>query len=153
MAEGRPERLSRSERSLLARLNNIVTVTDVMAVMMVLATVLSAFATWRAAKISNLLFLVSQRPYIGVERVVMEAAVRGGARVMVDYRNFGQVPAIDTEVTEEVIVSGKPVGQSDERGRVVRAGIISPSVPNHLYCYVEDAGLSARCWTGPHRCP
>jgi hypothetical protein len=140
MAEGQQpqQRLSKTERSLLGRVNNIVAITDVMAIMMVGATALSAYATWRSAKISNLLFLVSERPYIGVERVVLERPDHGGARILLDYRNFGRVPAIDTVMTAEVMVDGKLVGKSDERGRIVRAGVISPEVPNHLYSYIGE---------------
>ncbi|MFI5352022.1 MAG: hypothetical protein ACHQZS_03590 [Candidatus Binatales bacterium] len=140
MAEGKgPEQhFSKAERSLLGRLSNLVAVTDVMAIMMVLATVLSAYATWRASRISSLLFLVSERPYIGVERLALERPDHGGARLVIDYRNFGHVQATETVLTAQVMVDGKEVGESDERGRIVRAGIISPQVPNHLYSYFAD---------------
>jgi hypothetical protein len=135
--EGRgntPRRLTGAERSLLSRLNRAVRTADLMAVLMVLATAMSAFATWRSARISNLIFLVAERPYIGVERVSLEHLQRGGARIVIDYRNFGHIPAADTSVSAAIITDDEPAaGQAGSD-----AGVISPAVEHHLYSYLSE---------------
>jgi hypothetical protein len=42
-------------------------VTDLIALMMVFATVLSAYATWKTQQVTKQILLISQRPYIGTE--------------------------------------------------------------------------------------
>ena len=142
-SEKEQARFRKAERSLLSRLNNIVRMTDLMAFLMVAATAMSAYATWRSAKISNLLFLVAERPYIGVEHVDIERPDNGAARIVIEYRNFGHIPAVATVVSGRVTLDGKPAGDGDARGRTVNAGIISPGVAHHLYSYLSDDAYHA----------
>lgn len=52
-------------RNLLKRIASALEVTDLIALMMVLATGLSAYATWKTAQVTSEILLTSQRPYIG----------------------------------------------------------------------------------------
>jgi hypothetical protein len=44
---------------------------DFLAVMMVLSTTFSAFATWRTARIADSIYLAAERAYFGVERIIL----------------------------------------------------------------------------------
>ena len=65
------EALSRSERR---RLGQILGVAEIMTALMVLATILSAVATWRTASIANAIYMASERPYFGVESVRLDSS-------------------------------------------------------------------------------
>src|SRR5277367_4372790 len=64
--------VSPGERWAFRRLTQILRFTDFMTLMMVVATGFSAFATWRTAQVTNLLFSVAERPYMGVEQVTID---------------------------------------------------------------------------------
>ncbi len=77
-----------------------------MALLMVAATAFSAFATWRTAQVTNLLFSIAERPYIGVQRTTFDSIGADAARVTIDFRNFGQVSATDGVATIRLLVDG-----------------------------------------------
>ena len=85
---------SRGERKVVQRLSDVLRFTDFMTAMMVVATIFSAFATWRTARVTDLLFTIAERPYIGVERVAVDSVDAEFARLMIDCRNFGQAGGI-----------------------------------------------------------
>jgi hypothetical protein len=128
--------LSRRERSLLREMTEFLGFADLMAVLMVAATAFSGYATWRTAGIAQALYRASERPYIGVQRVWMDHSATHGVRVAVEYRNYGHVPAENTDVVERVFVDGHPVPSAQ---RELAAGIISPSVPHFLRVHLDDA--------------
>ena len=68
-ADQHDRELLRAERSILARLADAVKLADFMAILMVLATFFSAYATWRTAKLTSTIFAVADRPFIGVQQV------------------------------------------------------------------------------------
>jgi hypothetical protein len=122
--------LTRGERSLIRRFSEVLQFADFMAVLMVAATVFSAFATWRTAQVTNLLFSIAERPYIGIQRTTFDSIGSDAARLTIDFRNFGQVSASDGVATIRLLVDGTPL----ERGTAatVNVGMVSPTVP-HLY--------------------
>jgi hypothetical protein len=122
--------LTRGERSLIRRFSEVLRFADFMAVLMVAATAFSAFATWRTAQVTNLLFSIAERPYIGIERMTFDSIGSDAARLTIDFRNFGQVSATDGVATIRLLVDGTPL----ERGTAatVNVGMVSPTVP-HLY--------------------
>jgi hypothetical protein len=65
--------LTVTERSLVRRLSRALRFADLMALLMVAATGLSAFATWRTAEMTNRIFAVAERPYVGIQHVSLEA--------------------------------------------------------------------------------
>src|SRR6266849_6901308 len=136
--------LTRGERSLIRRFSEALRFADFMALLMVAATAFSAFATWRTAQVTNLLFSIAERPYIGVQRTTFDSIGADAARVTIDFRNFGQVSATDGVATIRLLVDGTPL----ERGTAatINVGMVSPTVP-HLYSsyipadiYLENSG-------------
>src|SRR5712672_516382 len=107
------ERDNRGE--LLRALRSIVSaleVTDLIALMMVLATVLSAYATWKIQQVTTQILLISQRPYIGTES--MNLINDTSPRVLIDLRNFGTVQAEDTVVSVVLRINGKVLPRESE---------------------------------------
>jgi hypothetical protein len=126
--------LTRGERSLIRRFSEVLQFADFMALLMVAATAFSAFATWRTAQVTNLLFSIAECPYIGVERVAFDSIASDAARLTIDFRNFGQVSAIDGVATIRELVDGKPL----ERGAVatINVGMVSPTVPHLNFRFI-----------------
>jgi hypothetical protein len=124
------------ERTIARRLSNVLRFNDFMTFMMVLATAFSAYATWRTAYVTNLLFAIAERPYIGVEQVTIDSLDASFARVVVDCRNFGSVAANDGVARIGVIADGKPVLSETAAADTVNVGIVSPTVPHRIFRYV-----------------
>jgi hypothetical protein len=132
-AERRDREIIRSERSLLARLAQALKLADFMAILMVLATFFSAYATWRTAMVTSTIFAVADRPFIGVQQIALEGTDTPHPRIMVNYKNFGSIPALDTIVSVHAVVDGQPVRSVEEGMSEMDAGIVSPTVPHFFY--------------------
>ena len=136
-AERREREIIRSERSMLARLSQAVKLADFMAILMVLATFFSAYATWRTALVTSTIFAVSDRPFIGVQQVSFMGSDAQHPMIAVNFRNFGSIPALDTIVSAHAVVDGKvvrpPAGTMSEIG----AGIVSPNVPHDFFVFIS----------------
>ena len=78
-------------RKLLSTIASTLQITDLIALMMVFVTALSAYATWKTAQVTNQILLTAQRPYIGVESVNLIDST--SPKVVVDLGNFGSVQA------------------------------------------------------------
>jgi hypothetical protein len=131
-----PAEVSPGERWAFRRLTQILRFTDFMTLMMVVATGFSAFATWRTAQVTNLLFSVAERPYMGVEQVTVDGTDGQFARVVVDCRNFGQVQATGGVAQIGVTVDGKPLPQTSRVSEIQNIGIVSPTVPHRIFHFV-----------------
>ena len=128
--------IARDERTVVRRLSKVLRFNDFMTVMMVIATIFSAFATWRTAQVTNLLFAIAERPYIGVERVTVDSIDADFARVMVDCRNFGNVSANDGVARIDVIMDGKILSGTMAEADTQNLGIVSPTVPHRIFRFV-----------------
>jgi len=126
--------LTRGERSLIRRFSEVLQFADFMAVLMVAATAFSAFATWRPAQVTHLLFSIAERPYIGIERMTFDSIGSDAARLTIDFRNFGQVSATDGVATITELIDDTPL----ERGIAakINVGMVSPTVPHLYFSYV-----------------
>ncbi|MGH7916504.1 MAG: hypothetical protein ACREQE_03470 [Candidatus Binataceae bacterium] len=133
--------LTRGERSLLRRFSEALKFADFMAVAMVLATAFSAFATWRTASVTNLLFSVSERPYVGLRRVSFDSVNDKDARVAIDLRNFGQIAASDGVVIVRLLIDGKPMMHGP--ATTVNVGMLSPTVPQMIFRLVPASAYRA----------
>ena len=140
--------LTRGERSLIRRFSEVLQFADFMALLMVAATAFSAFATWRTAQVTNLLFSIAERPYIGVQRTTFDSIGSDAARLTIDFRNFGQVSATDGVATIRLLVDGTPL----ERGTAAttNVGMVSPTVP-HLYSSYVPADIYRKILDGKAR--
>jgi hypothetical protein len=132
-AERRDHEITRTERSILARLAQAIRLGDFMAVLMVLATFFSAYATWRTATVTSTIFAVSDRPFLGVEHIGFQATDTEHPAIQVNFKNFGSIPALDTIVSVHAVVDGKVAKPAPGDLSARNAGIISPTVPHYFY--------------------
>ncbi|HKN01094.1 MAG TPA: hypothetical protein VJX23_11305 [Candidatus Binataceae bacterium] len=128
------ERERRRELVEERRVSRAIGFADFMAILMVLATGFSAYATWRTATVTSLVFATADRPFIGVAKVNFEATDSPNPFISVDFRNFGRIPAVDALVSVNARVDGKvapdPIpAQMD----VSETGSIPPDIDHFIY--------------------
>lgn len=129
-AERREREILRTERSLLGRLAQAVKLADFMAVLMVLATFFSAYATWRTARVTSAIFAVSDRPFLGVQQVAFAETDSQHPRIVVEFRNYGSIQALSAIVGARAVIDGKAVKDPEYPMTETDAGILSPNVPH-----------------------
>ena len=134
--ERRDREIIRTERSLLARIAQAVKLADFMAVLMVLATFFSAYATWRTALVTSTIFAVSDRPFLGVQQLAFQGTDTRNPAIVVSFKNFGSIPALDAIVGARALVDGKMVKTPADRMSETEPGILSPNVPHFLYVFI-----------------
>ena len=135
--EGKAQlRIEAQEREILRTERRILSVADFMALMMVAATAFTAFATWRTEKVSELIFAISDRPFIGVQKVSFERTETEEPAIVVDFRNFGPIPADDAIVTVTPLLDGKPIPPRDGEMPDNNQGVVSPGVPHFFYVFL-----------------
>jgi hypothetical protein len=139
------QRLEHTERELIrrqriqfSRVTKFIRLADFMAILMVLATAFTAFATWRTAQVTSMIFAVTDRPFIGVQTVKFEAQESSAPIVVVDFRNFGHIPATDAIVNVDALIDGKAVKQDGDEMSSVDQGVVSPGVPHFFYTFVSS---------------
>jgi hypothetical protein len=127
---------TRGERTIVQRLFEVLRFTDFMTAMMVVATIFSAYATWRTARVTDLLFSIAERPYIGAARVAVDSIDAEFARLIIDCRNFGQVSATDGVARVSVFIDGKLLPRAIGGPAIENIGIVSPTVPHPIFRFV-----------------
>jgi len=125
----------RRERLRVAKYIQEIRFADFMAILMVAATAFSGYAAWKNAQVTSEIFLIADRPYLGVESVKFESSSNEPA-IVVDYRNFGTVSAAGSIVRVVTLVGGKPVKPIDGELSSVEQGIVSPGVPHFFYSFI-----------------
>ena len=136
-AERREKEIVKREGFQLAKLTQALKLADFMAILMVFATICSAYATWRTAEVTSLIFAVAYRPILGVEKVDFDAVDSAMPAIKVDYRNFSQIAARDAHMEVNAVVDGNAVMPPEGTTAAVEAGILSPSVPHFFYAYIR----------------
>lgn len=132
-AERREREILRTERSLLGRLAQAVKLADFMAVLMVLATFFSAYATWRTARVTSAIFAVSDRPFLGVQQVAFAQTDTQHPRIAVEFRNYGSIQALNAIVGARALIDGRTVKDPEYPMTETDAGILSPNVPHTFH--------------------
>jgi hypothetical protein len=122
-------------RHLLRKIASALEVTDLIALMMVFVTALSAYSTWKTAQVTKEILLTSQRPYIGTESV--KFASEANPTIVADVRNFGTVHAEDAVISIALDVNGKALSGDSEPQRQEAPIVLSPAVPHHLYRHMS----------------
>ncbi len=135
--ERHKRRMEAQGREILRTERRILTVADFMALMMVAATAFTALATWRTYKVSELIFAISDRPFLGVAKVSFERADTPQPAIVVDFRNFGPIPAEDAIVAVTALLDGKPIKPNDDEMTVGNQGVVSPQVPHYFYFFLN----------------
>ena len=103
---------------------------------MVLATFFSAYATWRTALVTSTIFAVSDRPFLGVQQLAFQGTDTRNPAIVVSFKNFGSIPALDAIVGARALVDGKVVKTPADRMSETEPGILSPNVPHSLYVFI-----------------
>lgn len=134
--DNRGRRIEAQAREILRTERRILSVADFMALLMVAATAFTAFATWRTEKVSELIFAIADRPFIGVQKVSFERTDTEHPAIVVDFRNFGPIPADDAIVTVIPLLDGKPIPAHDDEMSVSNQGVVSPGVPHFFYLFL-----------------
>jgi hypothetical protein len=129
-------RIEAQEREILRTERRILSIADLMALLMVAATAFSAFATWRTEQVSELIFAISDRPFIGVEKVSFDRTDTEQPAIVVDFRNFGPIPADDAILKVMPLLDGKPIPPRDGEMTDSNQGVISPGVPHFFYAFL-----------------
>lgn len=122
--------------SLLKTIRSTLEVADLMALLMVLATTFSAYATWKTAQVTNEILLTSQRPYIGTESVKFADGESSRPRVMADLRNFGSVQAENATISIGLSADGKALADNSGSLPEWASVVLSPSVPHSFYRHI-----------------
>jgi hypothetical protein len=122
-------------RNLLKRIATALEITDLIALMMVVVTGLSAYATWKTAQVTNQILLTSQRPYIGVESVNL--VDEANPRVVVDLGNFGSVQAEDATISIVLEIAGKALSGDSESQLQNAPIVLSLAVPHRFYRHLS----------------
>ncbi len=123
----RERELLRSTRRQLRGVTRVLRFADLMALLMVAATAFSGWAAWRTARVTALIFSTSERPFLGVERVSLESSDTGHPAIVVQFRNFGRVPAADAIVGVHALLDGKLVQPPHHRDW---RRVLAPRVPD-----------------------
>jgi hypothetical protein len=131
----RQEQLTPAEKSLMQRLTEVLRFADFMALLMVAATAFSAYAAWRTAQVTSHIFALEERPFIGIEGVTFEQGDTSNPRAVVEYRNFGKIPASGAIIAVVALADGKRIGDMPNEMSSILAGVLSPGVPHFFYTY------------------
>jgi hypothetical protein len=129
------EQLTPAEKSLMRRLTEVLRFADFMALLMVAATAFSAYAAWRTAQVTSHIFALEERPFIGIQGVTFEQGDTPNPRAVVEYRNFGKIPASGAIIAVVALADGKRVADSPNEMSSISAGVLSPGVPHFFYTY------------------
>jgi len=133
----RERRLQAERREFLRTERRILTTADVMALLMVAATAMTAFATWRTYRISDLVLQISERPFLGVQQVAFERTNTAEPVIVVDFRNFGPIPAEATTITVTASLDGKQIPPRNGEMTDINQGVVSPGVPHFFYVFLQ----------------
>jgi hypothetical protein len=129
------EQLTPAEKSMMRRLTEVLQFADFMALLMVAATAFSAYAAWRTAQVTSRIFAFEERPFVGIENVTFEQGDTSNPRAVVQYRNFGKIPASGSIITVTALAGGKRVVDTPSEMSSMSPGVLSPGVPHFFYTY------------------
>src|SRR5512146_1998825 len=130
------DQLTPAEKSLVRRLTGVLRFADFMALLMVAATAFSAYAAWRTAQVTSRIFALQERPFVGIQAVTFEQGDTANPRAVVEYRNFGKIPASAAIVTVIARADGKRITSTPNEMSSISAGVLSPGVPHFFYSYL-----------------
>ena len=130
-------RIEAERREFLRAERRFLTAADVMALLMVAATAMTAFATWRTYRISDLVLQVVERPFLGVQQVTFERTNTAQPLIVVDFRNFGTIPTDATSITVTAMLDGKQIPPREGEMTDNNQGVVAPGVPHFFYVFLE----------------
>jgi hypothetical protein len=120
-------------------------------VLMAVATAFSALASWRMARVATDIFQASERPYVGVESIRLDANNPSGPTSWVVFKNFGSVPADRTVIDVSTSIDGHLVtGGLGEQHVVMSLGVLTPET-TYLFGALFPRNYASAVVTGKSR--
>ncbi|HLI79380.1 MAG TPA: hypothetical protein VKV03_05325 [Candidatus Binataceae bacterium] len=80
---------------------------------------------------------VAERPFLGVQQLTFERTDTAHPLIVVDFRNFGTIPAEATSVTVTAMLDGKQIPARDGEMTDNNQGVVSPGVPQFFYVFLQ----------------
>ncbi|MGH7814818.1 MAG: hypothetical protein ACREQI_12540 [Candidatus Binataceae bacterium] len=140
--------IDRANQQLRGFENYMSTMMLVATCMMAVATGLSAWATWRYEKVTERIFTVSDRPYIGVQKISLALDDPKLPYASIDYTNFGTVPSEESTIQAWASVDGRVVSFDPLHrglGQKIKLdlGALSPHTPHLFAAYFPEQYVDA----------
>ena len=137
--EATPRQVLRVDRSL----RRLIGTQEFLTILMVIAALSSAVATWKATKIISR----GERPILGVESINLTQDKASRPYVAINYRNYGGEQARESVLEAWVAIDGQlasfdPLKPDDRKVRL-QLGILSPMVPHLIAAYFKPEALRA----------
>lgn len=134
----------RAERSLLMRVLGVLRLQDLMTALMVIATILSAVATWRSTQIAHQILRSAYRPYVGVRELILDSSNPERLVVRIEVLNFGSIPAENMVLNVSKTIDSKPVPAVEGVPDIsLPIGVLTPSTPDYFYSFFPSRYLRA----------
>ncbi len=112
-------------------------------VLMAIGTSFSAWTSWRVAQLTADFDATSNRPYLGVASLKMDATDPTRPASWIEFRNFGNLPAEQTAIGVSTRIDGHTVADALGLGHVVLSlGVLSPGTPFDFGAFFPPQYLS-----------
>jgi hypothetical protein len=132
------------KRSLLMRILGVLRLQDLMTLMMVAATVLSAVATWRSTQIAHQILRSAYRPYVGVREMKLDSSNPERLVVRIEILNFGSIPAENMVLNVSKTIDGRPFSDLGSVPDIaLPIGVLTPSTPDYYNSFLPGGYLGA----------
>lgn len=129
----------RFEDSTAKSIRRVIRIQDFMALLMVIATAFTGFATWEYVQVTRDTFRSSQRPYIGIGQIRIDNTDFSHPHLIAEYRDYSDVPANDAQITGRLLIDG--MLPQDQREIHFDLGVLSPHVPYFFHRAIPAASL------------
>jgi hypothetical protein len=129
----------RFERSTAMSIRRVIRLQDLMALLMVIATAFTGFATWEYVQVTRAIFRSSQRPYVGIGQIRIDQTDSSHPHLVVEYRDFSEIPADHSQVIGRLLIDGAP--PRGQRETLSELGVLSPQVPRFFHKAIPTASL------------
>ena len=120
-------------------LRDLIRIQDFMAVLMVIATAFTGYATWRYVEVSRDIFGAAERPYVGVQGIRIDQSAPRQPHLIVEYRDFGNIPADQTIIIGQLTINGQLV--PGQRKASAELGVLSPQVAHFWHRAIPPESL------------
>ncbi len=80
---------------------------------------------------------------VGVQQVSFQETETQHPTIVVNFRNFGSIPALDAIVGAHALVDGKLIKAPADIMSEMNAGILSPNVPHSFYVFIPPDKYAA----------
>lgn len=115
-------------------LRNLMGLQDLMALLMVVATTFTGYATWKYVQVSRAVFRSAERPYLGVNGIRVDQTDPTRPLLVIEYRDFSSIPADRSVLSVRPTIDGRPF--PNEQEEPIQLGILSPQVSHFWHMLI-----------------